>query len=89
MTRINTNVQSLIAQRVLGQNNNGLSQSLERLSTGVRINRGKDDPAALIASANPRSELAGTRAAVTNAERADQAANIAEGGPPGASGLPT
>ena len=89
MTRINTNVQSLIAQRVLGQNNNGLSQSLERLSTGVRINRGKDDPAGLIASENLRSELAGTRAAVTTAERADQVVNIAEGGLQEVSGLLT
>ena len=49
MTRINTNVNSLIAKRVLGLNNQALNQSLERLSTGLRINRGKDDPAGLIA----------------------------------------
>ena len=55
MSRINTNVQSLIAQRVLGNNNKGLGQSLERLSTGLRINRGKDDPAGLIASESLRS----------------------------------
>ena len=48
MSRINTNVQSLIAQRVLGQNHDSLNQSLERLSTGFKINRGKDDPAGLI-----------------------------------------
>src|SRR5712672_1181435 len=55
MSRINTNIQSLIAQRVLGQNTKSLNQSLERLSTGYKINRGKDDPAGLIASENLRS----------------------------------
>ncbi len=80
MSRINTNVQSLIAQRVLNQNNIGLNQSLERLSTGLRINRGKDDPAGLIASENLRSEKSALNAAIGNAERADQVANIAEGG---------
>ncbi|MCB9844886.1 MAG: flagellin [Phycisphaeraceae bacterium] len=80
MSRINTNVSSLIAQRVLGQNNFSLNNSLQRLSTGVRINRGKDDPAGLIASENLRSEITATNAAISNAERADQVVNIAEGG---------
>ena len=80
MSRINTNVQSLIGQRVLGQNNGTLNTSLERLSTGLRINRGKDDPAGLIASENLRSEKAAISAAIGNAERADQVVNIAEGG---------
>lgn len=80
MTRINTNVSSLIGQRVLGHNNAGLSTSLERLSTGLRINRGKDDPAGLIASENLRADIAGLGQAVKNAERADQVVNIAEGG---------
>lgn len=80
MSRINTNVQSLIGQRVLGGNNKTLNTSLERLSTGLRINRGKDDPAGLIASENLRSEKASISAAIGNAERADQVVNIAEGG---------
>jgi flagellin len=80
MSRINTNVQSLIAQRVLGQNNLGLSSALERLSTGLKINRGKDDPAGLIASENLRSEQKALNQAIANADRADQVANIAEGG---------
>ncbi len=80
MTRINTNVQSMLAQRILGQNNNALSNSLERLSTGLRINRGSDDPAGLIASEKLRSEKAAISAAIGNAERADQVVNIAEGG---------
>ena len=80
MTRINTNVQSMLAQRVLGQNNSQLNQSLERLSTGLKINRGADNPAGLIASENLRSEKAAIEAAIGNAERADQVVNIAEGG---------
>ncbi|XHC24497.1 flagellin [Phycisphaerales bacterium ac7] len=80
MSRINTNVQSILAQRVLGQNNQSLAGSLERLSTGLRINRGKDDPAGLIASQNLRAEQSAIGAAIKNAERADQVVNIAEGG---------
>jgi len=80
MSRINTNVPSLIAQRVLGQNTFALGTALERLSTGLRINRGKDDPAGLIASQNLRAEKAALQQAINNAERADQVVNIAEGG---------
>ncbi|XOV75556.1 MAG: flagellin hook IN motif-containing protein [Phycisphaerales bacterium] len=80
MSRINTNVMSLIGQRVLGANNSMLGTSLERLSTGLRINRGKDDPAGLIASQNLRAEMKGLDQAIKNAERADQVVNITEGG---------
>ncbi|MFW6032101.1 MAG: flagellin [Phycisphaeraceae bacterium] len=80
MSRINTNVSSLLSQRILNQQDKGLNQSLERLSTGLRINRGADDPAGLIASENLRSEKASIDSAISNAERADQVVNIAEGG---------
>jgi flagellin len=80
MSRINTNIQSMVAQRVLGQNNKGLSTALERLSTGLRINRGKDDPAGLIASEALRAQTKAIGAAIGNAERADTVVNIAEGG---------
>jgi len=80
MSRINTNPASLIAQRNLGANNRTLNNTLERLSTGLRINRGKDDPAGLIASENLRAEGAALNAAIGNAERTDQLVNIAEGG---------
>lgn len=89
MSRINTNVQSLLAQRVLGQNNMSLTQSLERLSTGLKINRGKDDPAGLIASENLRAEQKAISQAIKNAERADQVVNIGEGGLQEISGLLT
>jgi flagellin len=80
MSRINTNPSSLIAQRNLNQNSKVLTTTLERLSTGLRINRGKDDPAGLIASENLRSEKAALTSAIGNAERTDQLVNIAEGG---------
>ena len=80
MTRINTNVSSLIAQRVLGQNQNALNQSLERLSTGLKINSGADDPAGLIASQNLQAEQTGISTAIDNANRASNIVGTAEGG---------
>ncbi len=80
MTSINTNVPSMLAQRVLAFQNKGLVTSLERLSTGLRINRGKDDPAGLIASENLRASMAAISAAIGNAQRAEQVVNVAEGG---------
>jgi flagellin len=79
MSRINTNINSLISQRILGQQNNSLSKTLERLSTGYQINRGADNPSGLIASERLRSEKTALGAAINNAERANQVANIAEG----------
>lgn len=43
MTRINTNVSSLNAQKTLARSNTQLQEALTRLSTGLRINKGKDD----------------------------------------------
>lgn len=80
MTRINTNVESLIARRALGINNSALNQSLLRLSTGLRINSGRDDPAGLIASETLRSSMRATSTAIDNAIRADTIITVAEGG---------
>lgn len=80
MSRINTNVASLIAQRVLTNQSNALNTSLERLSTGLRINRGKDDPAGLIASEKLRSEKVALESALNSAQRADQVVSIADSG---------
>ena len=79
MSRINTNVSSLIGARILNTNNADMNTSLVRLSTGVRINAGKDDPAGLIASENLRKQIRGTEAAVKNAERAGTIVATAEG----------
>jgi flagellin len=80
MSRINTNVSSLIAQRVLAKNNSALNQSLQRLSTGLKINSGADNPAGLIASENLRAEQAGITQAIDNAGRANNIIGTAEGG---------
>jgi flagellin len=79
MSRINTNVSSQIAVRVLNSNNEGLQTSLQRLSTGYRINSGKDDPAGLIASESLRAEQQATTTAISNAQRADNIIGTAEG----------
>jgi flagellin len=79
MSRINTNVPSLIAVRVLNANNQGLQTSLQRLSTGYRINSGKDDPAGLIASQALLAEQQATTTAIANAQRADNIIGTAEG----------
>ena len=71
MTRINTNVSSLIAQNTLARNNVDLQQSLTRLSTGLRINSGKDDPAGLIASEALRADMTSMDKAITNSTRAN------------------
>ncbi len=57
MTRINTNVQSLIARRALALNNTSLNEDLCRLSTGLHINFVKEDPTGLITSETLRSSL--------------------------------
>jgi flagellin len=79
MSRINTNVSSLIAVNTLNKNNASLQTSLQRLSTGYRINSGKDDPAGLIASESLRAEQQATTTAISNAQRADNIIGTAEG----------
>ena len=78
MTRINTNVPSLVAQNRLQASNSDLNSALTRLSTGLRINSGKDDPAGLIASEALRSEITGLNKAVTNTRRAGQIITTAD-----------
>src|SRR3954468_20459390 len=79
MSRINTNVQSLYAQRGLGRSQQTLNTTLQRLSTGLKINSGADDPAGLIASQQLKSEIAGITQAVSNSQRANNVIATAEG----------
>jgi flagellin len=72
MSRINTNVSSLVAQNRLSRTNADLQTSLTRLSTGLRINTGKDDPAGLLASEALRSDITSLNKAVSNTRRATQ-----------------
>jgi flagellin len=79
MSRINTNIASLQAIGRLNRNNIDLATRLERLSTGLKINTGKDAPAALIASETLRSEINGINQAIDNSTRANNVINTAEG----------
>ena len=77
--RIFNNIASLNAQRILGINNDRLAQSVERISSGIRINRGADDAAGLAISEALRSDIRGLRQAVRNANDGIALINVAEG----------
>ena len=79
MARINTNVPAIVAQRTLRSTQRDLQVSLERLSSGLRINRGADDPAGLINSESLRAEIAGTEKAISNSQRAINIIATSEG----------
>jgi len=79
MNSITNNIPSLIAQRVNGQNKMGLSNSLNKLSTGQRINRGADGPAQLISSEKLKAVLAMLEAETRVMQRVDSVATVAEG----------
>lgn len=78
MTRINTNIASFTAINSLNKSNKQLSRSLERLSTGFKINRAADGPAALVISERLRSQISGLKQAVDNSERAQNMIATAE-----------
>ena len=77
--RINHNINSLITQNALGSANNGLGKSLEKLSTGLRINRAADDAAGLSVSEQLRTQVRGLNRAKSNAEDGVALLQVAEG----------
>lgn len=79
MARINSNISSLVAQTHLARSNADLGIRLERLATGLRINRGADDPAGLITSERLRSELRGLDQGIKNSTRASSVIATTEG----------
>ncbi len=79
MARINTNVAAMTAQRGLAKTQLNLSDTMTRLSSGLRINRGADDPAGLIASEGLRSEISGINQAIDNNQRASNVISTTEG----------
>jgi len=79
VTRINTNTSAVCAQTNYARTQTDLQTALQRLSSGVKINRGADDPAGLIASERLRSEIAGIGQGITNSERASNVVATAEG----------
>jgi len=77
--RINNNVAALMAQRNMARSDAQLSQSLERLSSGLRISRAAADPAGLVISEQQRAQIAGFNQAVENSERGISMVQTAEG----------
>jgi flagellin len=77
--RINHNISAMVTQSALYSVGVDMAQSLERLSTGLRINRASDDAAGLGVSENLRTQVNGTAQATRNAQDGIAALNIAEG----------
>ena len=77
--RINNNVESLNAHRHLINNDKQLSKSIERLSSGQKINRGADGPASLVISEGMRAQIGSLRQATDNNEAAISLVQTAEG----------
>ena len=77
--RIFNNIASINAQRILGSNNDRLAKSVERISSGIRINRAADDAAGLAISEALRSDIRSLRQAVRNANDGISLINVAEG----------
>jgi len=77
--RINTNVAALSAHRNLSKTGVGLNKSIERLSSGLRINRAGDDAAGLVISQKLRAEASGLRQSVRNAQDGISFIQTAEG----------
>jgi flagellin len=78
-TRIATNVDSLRGLRSLNKADSLQSQTLARLSTGTRINSGKDDPAGLIGSETLRSQITAIEQSIKNSNRANNVIGTADG----------
>ena len=77
--RIFNNIASINAQRILGNNNDRLAQSVERIASGIRINRGADDAAGLAISESLRSDIRALRQAVRNGNDGIALINVTEG----------
>ncbi len=77
--RINTNITAMTAQRNLTLADASLFKSVQRLSSGLRINTAADDPAGLAISEQLRAQIAGLNAAISNTERAINLVNTLEG----------
>src|ERR1700682_1392279 len=73
------NTASNIAENALGRTQFNLQNSLERLSTGLKINRGADGPAALVISEQQRAQISGLSAAIANTSKAISVVQTGEG----------
>lgn len=78
--RINNNISGLNAQKNLGKNNDAVTNRLEKLSSGKRINRAADDAAGLAISEKMRTQIIGSQTASRNTQDAISLLQVAEGG---------
>lgn len=76
---VNTNLSSLTAQKSLASNSASLQKSMEKLSTGMRINSASDDAAGLTISEKFRSQYRGADVALSNAQNGNSMLQTAEG----------
>jgi flagellin len=79
MTVINTNTSSMIARDAINRNDRAMSQAMERLSTGSRINSAKDDAAGLAIADRMSAQVSGLNMAVRNANDAISMLQTIEG----------
>ena len=77
--RVNNNIAALNARRRLNTNNRDLNLRLERLSSGLRVNRAADDAAGLSVREGMRAEISGLKMNVLNAEQGSNLLQVAEG----------
>ena len=77
--RVNHNISALNAINQLNANNRVLGEKLERLSSGLRINKASDDAAGLSIREGMRAEISGLKVNVLNAEQATNVTQVAEG----------
>jgi flagellin len=80
MFRINNNISSLVAQRHLNVTSKNTQTAIERLSSGLRINRAADDAAAMFISEQMRSQIAALKQANRNTAQATTLLQVMEGG---------
>jgi flagellin len=77
--RVNHNIAAMNSRRRLNANNRDLNTRLERLSSGLRINRAADDAAGLSVREGMRAEISGLKVSVTNADQGSNLLQVAEG----------
>ena len=78
--RINNNIMAFNAQRNLGASAMAMGKSIEKLSSGLRINRAADDASGLVISQKLRAQTSGLRQATRNAQDGISVVQTAEGG---------
>ena len=77
--RINNNLAALLARNNLNSHEKGITRSIERLSSGLRINRGSDDPSRLSISEKLSAQITGLNSAITGSQQSISILQTADG----------